>query len=536
MTQTSSPVYQVLARKYRPQNFADVAGQAELVQTLTNAIQTQRIPHAFLFTGVRGIGKTTSARLIARALNCIGVDGQGQETISPCGKCQNCVDILGDRHLDVIEMDAASRTGVEDIREIIDAVRYKPVSARYKVHIIDEVHMLSKHAFNALLKTLEEPPPHIKFIFATTEIQRVPDTIISRCMRFDLKRFGFEQLTALLLKVATAEGVTIEPEALTYLAQGAAGSARDGLSLLERAIALSHPTITTESTRSMMGLADRSQVVTLLKTLIEGDAKTALILFKTCVDQGANPTSLLSDLSDAVHELTVTKFSPNLRQNAIFTAENYQQLQALSEGLSIPIATRLWQVLQKGLNEVKQSPSTQHACEMVLIRLAYLSDVPATEDVIKALRSLAPAPQTHSQINDNQTPTPAPNKDPIPPTFEALIELFALHKETALKFALVNDVHLSTYDQAAPSLAIQLGAQADTDLPAKLKKSLEMWTGNSWQIKIIDNGGKPTIKESQHQQETALWKQAENHPIVKEVLATFAGAKIKDVKPLKNVS
>jgi DNA polymerase-3 subunit gamma/tau len=446
MTQAASSSYQVLARKYRPQSFADVAGQEELVQTLTNAIQTQRIPHAFLFTGVRGIGKTTSARLIARALNCIGDDGQGQETIAPCGKCQHCLDILADRHLDVIEMDAASRTGVEDIREIIEAARYKPVSARYKIHIIDEVHMLSKHAFNALLKTLEEPPSHIKFIFATTEIQRVPDTIISRCMRFDLKRFSFEQLTALLLRVATAEGVTIEPDALAYLAQGAAGSARDGLSLLERAIALSHPAITTEGVRSMMGLADRSQVVTLLKTLIEGDAKAALILFKTCVEQGVNPTSLLSDLSDAVHELTVAKFSPDLRQNAIFTAENYQQLQHLSKDLSIPIVTRLWQVLQKGLNEVKQSPSTQQACEMVLIRLAYLSEVPATEDIIKALRTLPSVSHTHTQSNDNQTLKPAPN------------------------------------------------------------------------------------------QEAVLWEQAKNHPVVKEVLATFPGAKIKDVKPLKNVS
>jgi DNA polymerase-3 subunit gamma/tau len=535
MTHTSSPSYQVLARKYRPQNFADVAGQEELVQTLTNAIQTQRIPHAFLFTGVRGVGKTTSARLIARALNCIGPDGQGQETISPCGKCQQCLDILGDRHLDVIEMDAASRTGVEDIREIIDASRYKPVAARYKVHIIDEVHMLSKHAFNALLKTLEEPPAHIKFIFATTEIHRVPDTIISRCMRFDLKRFSFEQLKALLSRVATAESVTIEPDALTYLAQGAAGSARDGLSLLERAIALSHPAITTESVRSMMGLADRNQVVTLLQNLIEGDAKAALILFKTCVNHGANPTALLSDLSDAVHELTVSKFSPDLRQQPMFTTENYQQLQDLANGLSIPIVTRLWQVLQKGLNEVKQSSTTQQACEMVLIRLAYLSDVPATEDVIKSLRNSPPEARTQPQSNANVTII-TPNKDPIPATFEALIELCAHHKETALKFALINDVYLSTYDPAVPSLEIQLGEKADADLAAKLKKSLESWTGKSWQIKVVQSGGAPTIREAQRQQEAALWEQAENHPTVKEVLATFPGAKIKDVKPLKNVS
>jgi DNA polymerase-3 subunit gamma/tau len=532
MTQTSSPSYQVLARKYRPQTFDDVAGQEELVQTLTNAIQTQRIPHAFLFTGVRGVGKTTSARLIARALNCIGPDGQGQETISPCGKCQQCLDILGDRHLDVIEMDAASRTGVEDIREIIDAARYKPVSARYKVHIIDEVHMLSKHAFNALLKTLEEPPAHIKFIFATTEIHRVPDTIISRCMRFDLKRFSFDQLKALLSRVATAENVTIEPDALTYLAQGAAGSARDGLSLLERAIALSHPAITTDSVRSMMGLADRSQVITLLQNLIEGDAKAALILFKTCVNQGANPTALLSDLSDAVHELTVTQVSPELRQQPMFTTENYQQLQTLATGLPIPIVTRLWQVLQKGLNEVRQSSSTQQACEMVLIRLAYLSDVPATEDVIKSLRNSTPAPRAQVQSNDNLTIV----TDPTPATFDALIELCTRHKETALKFALVNDVHLVTYDPSGPLLEIQLGEKANADLPAKLKKSLETWTEKPWQIKLVQDGGAPSLRQTQQQQEAALWTQAENHPAVKEVLATFPGAKIKDVKPLKTAS
>jgi DNA polymerase III subunit gamma/tau len=432
-------------------------------------------------------------------------------------------------------MDAASRTGVEDIREIIEAVRYRPVSARYKVHIIDEVHMLSKHAFNALLKTLEEPPPHVKFIFATTEVQRVPDTIISRCMRFDLKRFGFEQLKSLLLRVATSEGVSVEVDALTYLAQGAGGSARDGLSLLERAIALSHPSITTESVRSMMGLTDRGLVVTLLKNLIEGDAQAALILFKTCVDQGANPTTLLSDLGDAVHELTVLKFSPDLRQQVMFTAENYLQLQELSKSLSIPVVTRLWQVLQKGLSEVKQIPSTQQACEMVLIRLAYLSDVPATEDIIKALRPLTTAP-LQPQLNDNRVTPPTPKKDPIPLTFEALIELFSLHKETALKFVLINDVHLSSYDPAVPSLEVQLSPQADTALPAKLKKLLEAWTDHTWQVKVVHSGGAPTVRESRRQQEAALWERAENHPVVKEVLATFPGTQIKEVKPLKNVS
>jgi DNA polymerase-3 subunit gamma/tau len=522
MNTTRSLSYQVLARKYRPKTFAHLIGQEGLVQTLSNAIRLKRVPHAILLTGVRGVGKTTTARIIARSLNCVGLDGQSQETISPCGQCQQCHDILEDRHLDIIEMDAASRTGVDDIREITETVRYKPVAARYKVYIIDEVHMLSKHAFNALLKTLEEPPPHIKFIFATTEVERLPDTIRSRCVRFDLKQFRIDDLKELLQQIATTEGIPIEEEALFYLAQGAGGSARDGLSLLERAIGLTPDKITTEGVRSMLGLADRTQIITLLKFLIEGNPQAALSLSKSVISQGANPITLLSDLSDAIHELVLTKHAPDLRQNSIFTSENYQQLEDLAQTLSIPLMTRLWQVLQKGLSEVKQTSSAHHACDMILIRLAYLSDMPATEEIIQALRT----------NNSVQTP----QKNPSPPTFEALLDLCALHKETALKFALINDVHIQTYDPTAAKIILQLSSQAPPDLSAQLKKKLEAWTGKAWQVTVVTDAGTPTLKQAEKQEKAALLVEAENHPLVKEVLATFPNAKIKEVKTLKYAS
>ncbi len=377
--------YQVLARKYRPQTFADLLGQDVLVETLKNAIEHHRIPHAILLTGVRGIGKTTTARIIARALNCIGEDGKGSETINPCGKCQPCVDILDERHLDVIEMDAASRTSVDDIRKVIDAAYYKPSSARYKIQIIDEVHMLTKQAFNALLKTLEEPPEYTKFIFATTELNRVPDTIISRCVRFDLKRFDRSTLKALLQRTCDQESIKIQEEALSLLAQAANGSARDSQSLLERAISLSPGTITDEAVRSMLGLSGQDDILDLLKNILKGETAEVLSLFDDAYKKGADPDQILSALCDMVHETSCLKVSPKFAERSLLAKEQLEQLQTLAEQLSVPVLTRLWQVFTKGREALKGAPSSVQAAEMILIRVCYLSDLPTSQAVISEL-------------------------------------------------------------------------------------------------------------------------------------------------------
>jgi DNA polymerase-3 subunit gamma/tau len=385
--------YRVLARQYRPQSFADLMGQEVLVTTLKNAIESQKFPHAILLTGVRGTGKTTTARLIARSLNCVGPDGKGVETITPCGECEHCKAILDDRHLDVIEMDAASRTSVEDIRRIIDSAYYKPSSARYKVQIIDEVHMLTKQAFNALLKTLEEPPSYTKFVFATTEIQRIPDTIISRCIRFDLKRFDRQTLKELLQKVCKAEKVSIEAEALSLLAQAAGGSARDALSLLERAINLSPTGVSNVAIRSMLGLTGKSDLIALLNSVLTGNTAQALTTFDRLYTGGSDPAFLISALCDLVHEITRLKISEDLVQQGLYAADDYAQLTTLAQSLSIPILTRLWQVFSKGQEDLRAVDSSAQATEMILIRACYLSDLPTAHSVITEMSGHTPAPQ-----------------------------------------------------------------------------------------------------------------------------------------------
>ena len=384
--ETGDP-YRVLARKYRPANFADLIGQEALVRTLTNAIESGRMAHAFILTGVRGVGKTTTARIIARALNCVGPDGQGGPTPQPCGQCEFCVSIAQDRHVDVIEMDAASRTGVADIRELIESVRYRPVSARNKVYIIDEVHMLSNNAFNALLKTLEEPPEHVIFIFATTEIRKVPITVLSRCQRFDLRRVGHETLAAHFAGIAKAESVEIDAEALAMLARASDGSVRDGLSLLDQAIALGGRTIDAGQVRDMLGLADRTRVLDLFDSLMRGATAEALEVLQDLYASGADPAIVLQDLMDFSHFLTRARLTPeSLNAPGVPEAERLRGKE-LSEKLAMPVLTRTWQILLKGLGEVQSAPNPLQATEMVLIRLAYASDLPSPGDLVKQLQS-----------------------------------------------------------------------------------------------------------------------------------------------------
>src|SRR3954462_1640917 len=375
--------YRVLARKYRPQTFAELIGQDAMVTTLGNAIERGRVAHAFLLTGVRGVGKTSTARLIAKALNCIGPDGQGDPTISPCNVCEPCRAISEGRHIDVIEMDAASHPGIDDVREIIDAVRYASVSARYKIYIIDEVHMLSKSAFNALLKTLEEPPELVKFLFATTEVGKVPVTVLSRCQRFDLRRIPAEKLAAHFAEVSAAEGVEVEPEALGMIARAAEGSARDGLSILDQAIAHGGGSVTAGEVRGMLGLADRGRIRRLLQLVLSGDATAALTELDEAHELGIEPTQLLRGLMESLHSATRAKVEANA--GGMLSAEERESAAEMARQLSWGLIHRLWQMLLKGLQDVEVAPDPREAAEMALLRLIHAADMPDPATLLQKL-------------------------------------------------------------------------------------------------------------------------------------------------------
>ncbi|MFC6216922.1 DNA polymerase III subunit gamma/tau, partial [Fodinicurvata halophila] len=380
----SKSPYLVLARKYRPQSFADMIGQDALVRTLKNAIETDRLPHAVVLTGVRGVGKTTTARIIAKAINYTGPDGSAGPTVGSTDDCETCRAIAEDRHPDVLEMDAASRTGVDDIRELIEGVRYRPVSARYKVYIIDEVHMLSKNAFNALLKTLEEPPPHIMFIFATTEIRKVPVTVLSRCMRFDLRRVEQPVLAEHFAALCQREDVAAEEEALQMIARAADGSVRDGLSLLDQAIALGESRVEAATVKQMLGLTDRAQIYDLYEAALKGDVATALEQLGSLYAAGGDPVVVLQDMLELTHSLTRIKVVPDT-PTAGLTENERLRGREMAEKLGVPVLTRVWQMLLKGISETQQAASPLQAAEMVLIRLAYAADLPAPADLVRRL-------------------------------------------------------------------------------------------------------------------------------------------------------
>jgi DNA polymerase III subunit gamma/tau len=537
--------YRVLARKYRPVDFTTLVGQEAMVRTLRNAIASGRIAHAFMLTGVRGVGKTTTARIIARALNCVGKDGKGGATVDPCGVCDNCKAITEDRHVDVIEMDAASRTGIDDVRELIEGVRYRPVSARYKVYIIDEVHMLSEKAFNALLKTLEEPPPHVKFLFATTEIRKVPVTVLSRCQRFDLKRVPQQTLIDHFSKIAGTEKVEISPEALTLLARAADGSVRDGLSMLDQAIAHGGGVVDAAQVRDMLGLADRSRVLELFEKTMRGDAPSVVAALAEMHDSGADPVVILQDLLELTHWVTRLKVAPDA---AAASADSERaQGQAMAAKLSMASLTRAWMLLMKGLQETLSAPSPLRAAEMALIRLCYAADLPSPSDAIKALQNgatpapvagvAAPAPRggggggaaarlaTQPVVATASQPAAA---QPNPKTFTEIVALFEARREARLVHHLMHHVHEVRCEPGLIEFRTQ--PKAPPDLAPRLSELLSQWTGRRWIATVSSAAGKPTLNEQKAAKGDELRSQAENNPLVQAILKTFPGARLDAVR------
>ena len=594
--------YRVLARKYRPQTFAEMIGQEALVRTLRNAIASGRLAHAFMLTGVRGVGKTTTARILARALNCIGPDGQGGPTVSPCGVCEACRGIAEDRHPDVLEMDAASRTGVSDIRELIEGVRYRPVSARYKIYIIDEVHMLSTAAFNALLKTLEEPPSDVKFIFATTEIRKVPVTVLSRCQRFDLRRVELDVLSGHFAAIAQKEGIGIEDGALRLVARAADGSVRDGLSILDQAIALAGNdseggTVTEESVKGMLGLADRDQALDLFDAVMRGDPAAALDRLAGLHGVGADPVVIIQDLLELTHFLTRLKVAPEAVAASGLSDAELARGREISSRLGIAALARAWQGLLKGLQEVQTAPQPLQAAEMVLIRLAHMAELPPPAELIRQARDgggggggggggmAQPAPPTPPParpsappqasapadavgsspggIGDDMppwvtesdgsssagsggggpqalrqpAPQPAVQAEPAPaplPDPRSFAEVVALFRDN-------REVLLQTELEMKVQLVhfepgrieFHPGPGARQDLANQIGRYLSEWTGRRWVVSVSREPGQPTLAEQRHAAENERRDRASRHPLVLAVQDHFPGAAIADVRALR---
>ena len=556
--------YRVLARKYRPMTFKDLIGQEPMVRTLTNAFQIGRIAQGYMLTGVRGVGKTTTARIIARALNYSLPGKIDQPTVEMDGLGEHCAAIMESRHVDVSEMDAASHTGIGDIREIIESVRYKPVSARYKVYIIDEVHMLSNQAFNGLLKTLEEPPEHVKFIFATTEIRKVPITILSRCQRFDLRRIDAGELVGLMRAILTKENVEAEDDALALVARAAEGSARDALSILDQAIAHSGGIIRAEHVRDMLGLADRSRVIDLFRAVMRGEVAGALDELRAQYDAGADPVVILSDLANFVHLVTRFKYVPSAAADASLADVERREAASFAEGLDMRVLARAWQMLLKGIQETQGATRPLAAAEMVLVRLAHAAGLPTPDELIRALKpdAGAPSPAVPQGSGGNDGPSlravaapvagrgngqaqalsqtsvqPAATQDlaPAPVTlasFDDLVALAAEKRDLPLKLALSEQVRLVRFEPGR--IEIALTPDAPRSFANDLSNRLKDWTGVRWMVIVSAEKGAPTIADRAAQARAQLLREAAADPGVKRLLDQFPGAEIVDVRDIVN--
>ncbi|MEM7508457.1 MAG: DNA polymerase III subunit gamma/tau [Pseudomonadota bacterium] len=551
--ETTQP-YQVLARKYRPGHFRDLIGQEAMVQTLSNAFEYDRIAHAFIMTGVRGVGKTTTARIIAKGLNCTAGEGP---TIDPCGVCDACVSIAEGRNVDVLEMDAASNTGVNDVREIIDSVRYRAAAARYKVYIIDEVHMLSNSAFNALLKTLEEPPEHVKFIFATTEIRKVPVTVLSRCQRFDLRRIEPEMMMQHLAGIAEREGGKIAREALALITRAAEGSVRDALSLLDQALAHGRGEETSAAEiRAMLGLADRGRVIDLLEAIMKGDAAGALAELSAQYAEGADPAAVLRDLAELTHWISVVKISPDAADDPTVGSEERDRGRDLASRLSMRVLTRAWQMLLKAMEELAIAPNAMMAAEMAIIRLAHVADLPTPGDLVRKLmaegdgagaasssggappapgggpRALAAiaggAPALALQDAPQEAPSAALD------TYRGIEDVTALlHADRDLKLLSEVEAFVRLVAFRPGLIEFNPAPRAPTDLAGRLGARLTALTGQRWSVVVSEEEGAPTLKSEADAAQEEIAAQAREHPLVLAALEAFPEARLLQVSPLK---
>jgi len=577
MTESKPQEYRVLARKYRPQSFDELIGQDALVRTLKNAIETGRIAHAFMLTGVRGVGKTTTARIIAKALNYTGSDGKAGPTTGSTEDCQLCQAISEDRHPDVMEMDAASRTGVDDIREILDGVRYAPSEARYKVYIIDEVHMLSKQAFNALLKTLEEPPEHVKFIFATTEIRKVPITVLSRCQRFDLRRVDVPTLSAHFASICEKEGVTAEDEAVALISRAADGSVRDGLSLLDQAIALSGETITVQQVQDMLGLADRAKNLDLLENALTGNMPEALAVMDDLYRAGADPVVMMQDLLDLTHILTRMRSVPDAQDiSQAMAADQVERAGKLSRELSMPSLGKTWQILLKGLNEVQMAPNPQAAAEMVIIRLAYAADLPDPVDLIKKLQNeagsapsapsggggsggsaesgvraetvnapvhqvLAPTtrgggPMASQGLSVVASAAPEADEDARPDyVLKSLVDVVMM-LEAENEILLASNVRQYAHPVKFEHGRIEIRPQEEAPqrLSQDLAKALQQYTGERWMVTISGAAGQPTLSQVDAAEKEKDYQNVLALPEVQKILSIFPEAQLTAITDKDN--
>ena len=578
MSDDQSPAYQVLARKYRPETFADLVGQDAMVRTLKNAFKADRIAQAFILTGIRGTGKTTTARIIAKGLNCIGPDGTGTPTTAPCGQCEHCLAISGGRHVDVMEMDAASHTGVQNIRDaIIETVSYRAASARYKIFIIDEVHMLSTSAFNALLKTLEEPPAHVKFIFATTEIRKVPVTVLSRCQRFDLRRIEPDEMIAMLRRIATAEGAQISDDALALITRAAEGSARDATSLLDQAISHGAGETGTEQVRAMLGLADRARVLDLFDLIMKGDAAGALSELSGQYAEGADPLAVLRDLAEVTHWISVVKITPDAAEDPTVSPDERARGRRMAENLPMRVLSRMWQMLLKALDEVAQAPGAMMAAEMAVIRLTHVADLPTPEELLRKLKD-APAPgpggpsgptgggggggtatapsAPREQDPADNTPASQPAqaghgtghgsaghgggaKAALAPRaddralahyarFDQVVALIRAQRDAKLLIEVENHLRLAAYRPGR--IEYEPTPDAPGDLAQRLGAALQRWTGARWAVSLVNTGGAPTIAETRDAERKALQAEAATHPMVQAAMESFPAATITGVR------
>jgi DNA polymerase III subunit gamma/tau len=539
--------YVVLARKYRPETFDDLIGQQAMVRTLENAFKADRIAQGYMLTGVRGVGKTTTARILARALNYSKPGLPDRPTITMDGYGVHCAEIIASRHPDVVEMDAASNTGVDNMREIIESARYRPLMARTKVFIIDEVHMLSKGAFNALLKTLEEPPEHVKFIFATTEIRKVPVTVLSRCQRFDLRRVEIPELSKHFARIVTAEGATADADALALVARAAEGSVRDGLSILDQAIAMGEGRVTASAVRAMLGLADRSLILDLLDDMMGGKTASVLERFASLHLAGAEPVQVLADLADAVHITTRMKVAGLAGAGEALSSDEKKRSAALAAQLSLNLLTRAWQMLLKGIEEAGRAPSPLAAAEMVLIRLCHTADLPTPDEIIRTLGGAVPVPRgSRAPAPETQLPEPrgplnaAPEEapaavvaqpsEPQPRSFDEVVDLAGRFRDARLKLHLEDQVSLLRFEPGRIEIALLDGAPPG--LAGELGEKLTKWTAKRWVVSVGRGQGEPPVGEVRRAAEAVRLADVKAHPAVAAVLAAFPEAEIKAVRPM----